>query len=50
MGRSDGVDWQLHLKRCTFAERRLDPDAAAVHLNNLFGNGDCYLTKFPCDN
>jgi len=30
-----GVDWQLHLKRRTFAERRLHPDAAAVHLHNL---------------
>src|SRR5262249_60696425 len=31
---------QLHLKRRTFAERRLDPNAAAVHLHNLLGNGE----------
>ena len=35
-----GEDRQLHLKRRTFAEHRLDPDAAAVHLHNLLGNGE----------
>src|SRR5262245_27558677 len=34
------MDWQLHLKRRTFAERRLDPDVAAVHFHNLFGDGE----------
>jgi len=44
-----GEDRQLQLKRRTFAERRLDPDAGAARLNNLFNNGDGYLAKFPCD-
>src|SRR5262249_5960311 len=35
-----GSDRQLHVKRRTFAERRYDPDAAAVHLHNLLGNGE----------
>jgi len=32
-------DRQLHLKWRTFPERRLDPDAAAVHLHDLLGDG-----------
>src|SRR5262249_32984699 len=35
-----GVDRQLHLKRRTFAERRLHPNAAAMHFDNLLGDGE----------
>src|SRR5215470_17686008 len=35
-----GVDRQLHLKRRTFAERRLHPNAAAMHFHNLLGDGE----------
>ena len=31
---------KLHLKSCTFAGGRLDPDAALVHLHDLLGDGE----------
>src|SRR5262249_34915677 len=35
-----GLDRQLHLEGCTFAERRLNPNAAAMHLDDLLGDGE----------
>jgi hypothetical protein len=35
-----GTRGQLHLKRRPFARRRLYPDAAAVHLDDLLGDGE----------
>src|SRR5262249_55550243 len=35
-----GTRGELHLKRRSFARRRHHPDAAAVHLNNLLGDGE----------
>src|SRR5262245_3264391 len=35
-----GEDGQLHLKRRSFAEGRLDPNASTVHLHDLLGDGE----------
>src|SRR5215471_15375972 len=35
-----GARGQLQLKRRSFARRRLHPDAAAVHLDDLLGDGE----------
>src|SRR6516225_745511 len=35
-----GARGELHLKRRSFARRRHHPDAAAVHLHDLFGDGE----------
>src|SRR5262245_13286524 len=35
-----GSRGELHLKRRSFARRRLHPDAAAVHLDDLLGDGE----------
>src|SRR5262249_23143373 len=35
-----GDDGQLHLEGCTLAEPGLDPDAPAVHLHDLLGDGE----------
>src|SRR5262245_30499532 len=35
-----GAHRKLHLKGRTIARRRLDPDAATVHLHNLSGDGE----------
>src|SRR5215467_2065464 len=35
-----GARGQLHLKRRSFARRRLHPDAAAMHLHDLLGDGE----------
>src|SRR5262245_13705265 len=32
--------WELHLKRRSLPRRRHHPDAAAVHLNDLLGDGE----------
>src|SRR5215831_14072655 len=49
LGSSQGtLDWlaelgargDLHLKRRSFARRRLHPDATAVHLDDLLGDGE----------
>jgi hypothetical protein len=35
-----GAGWELHLEGCALANCRLNPDAAAVHLADLLGNGE----------
>src|SRR5262247_1107912 len=35
-----GARGELHLKRRSFARRRHHPDAAAVHLHDLLGDGE----------
>src|SRR5262245_62238608 len=35
-----GARWEFHLKRRSFARRRHHPDAPAVHLHDLLGDGE----------
>ena len=35
-----GTGGEFHLERRAFAQGRLDPNAAAVHFNNLFCDGE----------
>src|SRR4030095_10492293 len=34
-----GPDRKLHLKSCALAQRRFNPDTAAMHLDDLLGDG-----------
>src|SRR6516165_6857519 len=39
---------KLQMKNCTLAQGRLDPDAAAVHLDNLLGDGQAKPSATLC--
>ena len=43
-----GTRGEFHLKRRAFARRRLHPDAAAMHLHDLFGNGEAKTGATLC--
>jgi len=42
-----GARRELHLKRRSFARRRHHPDAAAVHLHDLLGDGEAECRPWP---
>ena len=35
-----GANWKLYLEGCALAQRRINPDATTVHLDDLLGDGE----------